>query len=44
MGPFFLGLLYRLREQDVAVGVTEALALSAALKAGAHDDSVRGFY
>jgi len=43
-GPFFLGLIYRLREQDVAVGPTEALALAAALKAGAHDDSVRGFY
>jgi hypothetical protein len=40
----FLGLLYRLREADVAVGVTEALSLSAALKAGAHDDTVRGFY
>ena len=42
--PFFLGLLYRLRKQDVAVGITEALALSAALKAGAHDNTVRGFY
>ncbi|HQR80653.1 MAG TPA: VWA domain-containing protein [Actinomycetota bacterium] len=39
-----MGLIYRLREQDVAVGPTEALALAAALKAGAHDDSVRGFY
>ena len=29
-GPFYLGLLYRLREQDVAVGPTEALALAAA--------------
>ncbi len=41
---FFQGLLYRLREQDVSVGITEALALAAALKAGAHDDTVRGFY
>jgi len=43
-GPFYLGLLYRLREQDVAVGPTEALALAAALRAGAHDHTVRGFY
>ncbi len=42
--PFFLGLIYRLREQDVSVGITEALGLAAALKAGAHDDTVRGFY
>src|SRR5690606_20088802 len=41
---FFLGLIYRLREQDVSVGITEALGLAAALKAGAHDDTVRGFY
>lgn len=41
---FYLGLLYRLREQDVPVGPTEALALGAALKAGAHDHTVRGFY
>jgi uncharacterized protein with von Willebrand factor type A (vWA) domain len=41
---FYLGLLYRLREQDVPVGPTEALALGSALKAGAHDHTVRGFY
>ena len=44
MSPFFLGLIYRLREADVPVGVTEALALSAALTAGAHDHTVSGFY
>ena len=41
---FYLGLMYRLREQDVPVGPTEALALAAALKAGAHEHTVRGFY
>ena len=41
---FYLGLLYRLREADVPVGPTEALNLAAALRAGAHENSVRGFY
>ncbi len=41
---FYLGLLYRLRQADVPVGPTEALNLAAALRAGAHDNSVRGFY
>ena len=40
----FLPLLYRLRAERVPVGTTEALALGRALAAGAHQNSVAGFY
>lgn len=40
----FLPLLYRLRAERVPVGTTEALALGRALAAGAHRNSVTGYY
>ncbi len=40
----FLPLLYRLRAERVPVGTTEALALGRALEAGAHRNSVTGYY
>lgn len=40
----FLGLVYRLRASGVPVGLTEALALADALRAGAHDHTLTGFY
>jgi uncharacterized protein with von Willebrand factor type A (vWA) domain len=40
----FLRLLYRLRAERVPVGTTEALALGRALSAGAHRNSVTGYY
>ena len=42
--PVFVNFLYRLREFGVPVGVSEALALSEALKAGLHRNSIDGFY
>ncbi len=40
----YLALLYRLRAERVPVGTTEALALGRALAAGAHRNSVTGYY
>ena len=40
----FLPLLYRLRAERVPVGTTEALALGRALAAGAHGNTVTGYY
>lgn len=40
----FLGLVYRLRDLGVPVGVTEAVALAEALGAGLHGSSLDGFY
>ncbi|MGB7983113.1 MAG: VWA domain-containing protein [Candidatus Nanopelagicales bacterium] len=40
----YLPLLYRLRAERVPVGTTEALALGRALAAGAHRNSVTGYY
>ena len=36
--------IYELRQRDVPVGVQEALALSRALGAGLHHNSLDGFY
>ncbi|MDQ1248589.1 MAG: uncharacterized protein QG597_2962, partial [Actinomycetota bacterium] len=40
----YLGLLYRLRDLGVPVGVTEAVALADALEHGLHGSSLDGFY
>lgn len=42
--PFYLGLIYRLREYGVPVGAQEAVSLAQALQAGLHDSTLTGFY
>lgn len=42
--PFFLPLLYRLRQLGVPVGAQEAIALGDALSSGLHGESLDGFY
>ena len=42
--PFFVPLIYRLRQLGVPVGAQEAVALADALEAGLHNESLDGYY